>query len=177
MEPSTNNWKVGEIASFPWISTIFKKRGTTIYKHVYSSRFICIRECDETHSGILLKVLGKTSPKDIMIVGGEPFCKDERDDLLIGKAYSSFRFPTLNEVTEALEVIRENPSLMSVFKEASMSFDPNSAFWVREASRTLLLQKKLKFYNATTGTLCTATDDTSRCRLAILHFSKEQVLF
>lgn len=81
MKPNENSWKVGEKTSFPWKSTVFKKNGTTIYKHFYSSSFICIREEDEGHRGILLKVIGRTSPKDIIMVGGEPFCKDEKDEM------------------------------------------------------------------------------------------------
>lgn len=169
------NWKVGDIDVFPWTSTVFKKSGSTTYKHYYSSRFICIREADDEHRGILLKVLGKASPHEIMMVGGEPFCKDERDDLLNGKVYSSFRFPSLQELTEALAIVRENPKLLSLFEEASMHFNPESSFWVRETSRKHIFQKKPQFYDASTGTLSVSTDDTPHYRLTMLYFQNGEL--
>ncbi|MCR5849599.1 MAG: hypothetical protein K6G92_02670 [Bacteroidaceae bacterium] len=176
MNSDENDWKVGDIDGFPWTSTIIKKSGSTTYKHYYNSRFICIREAGDGQSGILVKVLGKTSPHDIMLVGGEPFCKDERDDLLTNKVYSSFRFPTLQQLTEALAVIRENPSLMSVFDETSMHFDTESSFWVRETSRKLLIRKKPQFYDASTGTLCVSQDDTPHYRLSMLYFQNGRLM-
>ena len=170
MNPERNNWKVGDIEGFPWTSTIIKKRGSTTYKHYYNSRFVCIREADAEHRGILVKVLGKTSPRDIMMVGGEPFCKDERDDLFDGKVYSSFRFPTLQDLTEVLAIIRENPSLMSVFEEASMQFNTESTFWVREPAHKLLCRKKPQFYDASTDNLSVSSDDTAHYRLTMLYF-------
>ena len=176
MESNENNWKVGEIVSFPWTSTTIKTRGKTFYKHFYGSRFICIQEAKEEHRGILVKVLGKTSPQDIIMVGGEPFCKDERDELITGKSYFSFRFPTFNDLTEVLAIIRENPKLMSVFDKAAMHFNPDSTFWVRESTRKLLL-KKPQIYDSHNGSLCIASDNTSHYRLTLLYFYKEKLIY
>ena len=96
--------------------------------------------------------------------------------LLASKVYSSFRFPTLQQLTEALAVIRENPSLMSVFDEASMHFDTESSFWVREMSRKLLISKKPQFYDACTGTLCDSQDDTPPSRLTMLYFQNGRLM-
>ena len=148
MKSDNNNWKVGDIDSLPWNSILIKKKGSNVYKHFYSSRYICIREENGPQPGILLKVLGKASLREITMVGDEPFCKDERDDLLKGKVYSSYRFPTLEELTEVLAIVRENPKLMTLFEEASMHFNPNSTFWVREPASRLLFHKKPQFLPA-----------------------------
>ena len=176
MEQVENKWKKGELVNFPWESTTFKKSGSTIYKHFYSSRFICIREEDEGHRGILLKVLGRTSPRDVLMVGGEPFCKDERDDRIGGKTYSSFRFPTTDEVTEALGILRENPDLMPIFEKEGMHLNLNATFWVREPARSLLIVKKPQFYDTGTNTIATASDGTSHYRLTMVYFYKGQII-
>lgn len=177
MEQAENSWKKGELVNFPWESNIFKKSGSTIYKHFYSSRFICIREEDEGHRGILLKVLGRTSPRDILMVGGEPFCKDERDDRLNGKTYSSFRFPTSEEVIEALGILRNDPELLQTFEKESMHLNINATYWVREATRSLLLVKKPQFYDASTNIITNVTDGTSHYRLTMLYFYKGEIIF
>lgn len=170
MESNENNWHVGEIVTLPWTSNTFKKSGSSVYKHFYSSRHVCIREADATQEGILVKVLTPTARHRISMVGGEPFCRDDVDDLFSGKAYSSFRFPTQEEVMEVLDIIRANPSLVPVFKQASMQVDTNATFWIREISRSMLLQKKPQFYDARSGNVDVAVDDTARQRLSILYF-------
>ena len=177
MESKENQWKVGELVSFPWKSTVFKKSGSTIYKHFYSSRFICIREEDEGHRGILLKVLGRTSPRDIMMVGGEPFCKDERDDRLGGKTYSSFRFPSSEEVIDALEILRANPGLLAVFEKESMHLNLNATFWVRESARNFLLMKKPQYYGIHTGVVTKATGNVPHYRLTMVYFRNGELIF
>ena len=177
MASNENNWKVGDFEGFPWTSTVIKKSGSTVYKHFYTSRFVCIREAEGGQRGILLKVLGKASPHEIMMVGGEPFCKDERDDLLKGRVYSSYRFPTLQELTEALAIVRENPKLKSVLDELSMHFDPDSTFWVRELARHHLFQKVPQFYNASTGVLSASSDNAPHYRLTLLYFQNGKLTF
>ena len=177
MEQTENSWKKGELVNFPWKSNIFKKSGSTIYKHFYSSRFICIREEDEGHRGILLKVLGRTSPHDILMVGGEPFCKDDRDDRLDGKTYASFRFPTSDEVIEVLEIFRKDPKLLQTFERESMPLNINRTYWVRETVRNLFLAKRPQFYDVSTNTVTKATDGTSHYRLTVLYFYKGEIIF
>lgn len=177
METKENQWKVGELVSFPWKSTVFKKSGSTIYKHFYSSRFICIREEDAGHRGVLLKVLGRTSLKDILMVGGEPFCKDEREDRLSGKTYSSFRFPSSAEVMDALEILRANQGLLAIFDKESMHLNLNATFWVRESARNLLLMKKPQYYDTGTGLVTTASGSLAHYRLTMLYFRNGELIF
>lgn len=170
MESNEYNWHEGEIAILPWTSTTFKKSGSTIYKHYFRSRFVCIRESNEEQSGILVKVLSDTAKHRISMVGSEPFCKDDVDDLSAGIALSSFRFPMLEELTEVLDIIRGNQNLMPVFKDASMNLDLNGTFWIRETARKLLLQKKPMFYDANSDSLMTAADDTPHSRISLVYF-------
>lgn len=177
MEFKTDNtWRVGEIEGLPWTSTVIKKSGSTIYKHYYSSRFICIREENGNQPGILLKVLGKTAANEVMMVDGEPFCKDDKDDLVKGKVYSSFRFPTLDELREVLDVFHMNPKLSALFDEASMHFSLNSTYWVREARKTFFRMKP-QFYDAAAANLSVSSDNASHYRLAILYFHKGKLTY
>ncbi|MBO7067609.1 MAG: hypothetical protein J6W52_02870 [Bacteroidaceae bacterium] len=176
MEQNENNWKIGEEVSFPWTSTTLKTSGKTFYKHFYGSRFICIRPADEGKRGILIKVLGKTSPQDIMMVGGEPFCKDDRDELVTGKSYFSYRFPALSDLKEALAIIRENPKLLPIFDKAGMHLNPDSTFWIRESVRKILFRKP-QIYDSRTGSLFTTTDGTSPYRIALLFFLKDEFTY
>lgn len=169
MEQNENNWKAGEIVNFPWKENTFKKQGLVTYKHYYSSRFVCIRAAQDGQRGILLKVLGRLSARDITTVGGEPFCKDESDYSLTDKSYCSFRFPLLQDAKEALNVISENPSLMQALKEAEMHLDPKATFWVRETARSLF-RRKLQFYDPKSGTVSPATDEEPHGRLSLLFF-------
>lgn len=176
MESNENNWKAGEAVNFPWTDNTFKKQGSTSYKHYYNSRFVCIREAHDGQRGILLKVLGKLSARDILVVGGEAFCKDERDDSIKGKSYYGFRFPDSRELTEALAALREKPELMKALKESEMYLDPDSTFWVREP-KCSLLRKKPQFYDPKTGTVRPATDDEPHCRLTLVFFHKGTLTF
>ena len=177
MEENVNSWKMGEIASFPWTSSNLKKSGSTFYKHFYSSKYMCIREEDGGHRGILLKVLGRTSARDITMVGGEPFCKDEKEEMLAGKTYTSFRFPTLNEVIEVLEILRDNPKVCPLLEENSMHLNPAAPFWVRETSTNLLLRKKPQFYDPNTTKLSTSPDATlPPYRITLLYFYKGELI-
>ena len=177
MESNDNNWQVGEIAILPWTSNTFKTSGSQIYKHFFRSRFICIRESTDAQPGILVKVLDKTPLHRIMIQGGEPFCKDDVDDLFKGYAYSSFRFPTLDELTEVLNIIRSSPDLQQLFEKASMNIELNGEFWVRETTHKRLIQKKPQFYDVRAGILATASDDTPRNRLTIVYFHNGELIW
>ena len=63
--------------------TDLKNGSRTGYKRLIASRYICIREESEGKPGILLKVLGKATKDDMLIVSGEPFCKDDADELCV----------------------------------------------------------------------------------------------
>ena len=177
MDSDDYKWKVGAFKNLPEVSRVFMKKGSTTYKHFYGSRFVCIREEDAEHPGILMKAIGLTSLHEIIVVGGESFCMDEGEDLLSGKVYSSFRFPTVEQLTEALAILRENPSLMTIFDDLIMPFDLNSTFWVREPVRNFLFQKKPQFYDARTGTLSSSSYKTLHNRLTMVYFRKGELIY
>ena len=178
MEENENSWKLGEFATFPWVSTDTKKSGSTFYKHFYSSTYLCIREEDGGHRGILLKVLGRTSARDIIMVGGEPFCKDEKEEMLAGKTYSSFRFPTTNEVMDVLEILQTTSDFGALLDGNSMHINPVAPFWVREPGTSLLLQKKPKFYDPKTGKHSTSADtNLPPYRISLLYFYKGELIY
>ena len=167
------NWRLGEIVSLKWNYELIKKSGQKSYAYCAVSSYICVREATDRQYGILVKVLGKTSKEHIMFVNGEPFCKDEREDLLKGKCYYSFPFPTLNALKEVLEIVNSNEALKGRFEAESMKFNPASTFWVREAAGGFL-SKKPQYYDAASGQLCKATDNAAHYRLSIAYFNKNE---
>ena len=167
------NWRLGEIVSLKWNYELIKKSGQKSYAYYAVSNYICVREATEGQCGILVKVLGKISKEHIMFVNGEPYCKDEREDLFKGKCYYSFPFPTASALKEVLEIVGSNKVLRDRFEAESMSFNTVSTFWVREAAGSFLA-KKPQYYDATSGLLCKATDNTAHSRLAIAYFNKNE---
>lgn len=172
-ELKTDNWRLGELVSPKWNYELIKKDGQKSYAYYAVSSYICVREATDGQCGILLKVLGKTSKKYIMFVNGKPFCKDEREDLFKGMRYYSYPFPTASALKEVLEIVGSDEVLKERLKAESMSFNPLSTFWIRETAGNLL-SKKPKYYDATSGQLCKATDDTPHYRLTIAYFNKNK---
>ena len=178
MENNEYNWKVGEIVSVPKQSEKVKGGRLKEYHHYISSRFVCIREAADGQPGILLKVLGKIDSANLLIIGGEPFCKDDKDESFTGDTYFSFRFPTANELKLVLEILSNNPDLVPKFDRGTSHFKPESSFWVREIARRFLIEKQYQFYDARTKIL-------SRCRnpfdvnyrVTIAYFDKSQLWF
>lgn len=168
------NWRLGELVSLGWNYKVIKKNGDIFYAYYAASHYICIREATNGQCGILVKVLGKIPMDRIMLVNGEPFCKDEREELFMGKRYYSYPFPTLNALKEVLEIISSNEALQGRFKTASMRLNPASSFWVRETAGTFL-KKKLQYYNATSGQLCKGNDDATHYRLSIAYFNNNEM--
>ena len=64
MESDKKNWKLGEVVLLPRQTSKINKK----YDYLMTSRYICIREASEGQRGILLKVLGETARKHIMII-------------------------------------------------------------------------------------------------------------
>lgn len=172
METTENNWTLGELVTLPREEKLLKKGGTTSYSRYIASRYICIREATDGHSGILMKVLGKTSGERIMMMNGEPFCKEDREELFLGKRYFSYPFPTANAVMDALDIVRNNQDLQQKFEAASMDFTPDSTFWVSETTRNMLLQKKPQFVSGRDGQLYPARDDGEHYRVTFVYFYK-----
>ena len=173
IDSKENDWRLGELASLSWNEKLIKKSGNKSYAYYAVSRYICIREATDEQSGILVKVLGRTPGEHIIFVNGEPFCKDEGEDLLKGRRYYSYPFPTVSALKEVLEIVGSNPGLKERFEEESMHVNPASTFWVRETAGSFL-SKKPQYYDATSGMLCKATDDTAHYRLTIAYFDKDE---
>ena len=102
METPEHKWSVGELVSLTWNERQLKKNGSTSYAELVSSRYICVREATDEQPGILVKVLGKVTRDQILLVSGTPFCKDDRDYLFRGKCYYSYPFPLADDLKEAL---------------------------------------------------------------------------
>ena len=78
MYSNENNWSAGQTVRLDREERLLKKSSYTSYKAFVESRFICIRERTDRQQGILVKILGQTSRKSILLAGGQPFCKDRR---------------------------------------------------------------------------------------------------
>ena len=167
------NWRLGELVSLKWNVKLIKKSSRNSYAYYAVSHYICVREATEGQCGILVKVLGKISKEHIMFVNGEPYCKDEREDLFKGKCYYSYPFPTVDALKEVLEIVCSNKALRNRFEAESMTLNPVSSFWVCETAGNFLT-KKPQYYDATSGLLCKATDNTAHYRLAIAYFNKNE---
>ena len=175
METPEHKWSVGELVPLSWNERLLKKSGSTSYAELVNSRYICVREATDKQPGILVKVLGKVTRDQILMVNGNPFCKDDRDYLVKGKRYFSYPFPLADDLKEALDIIEANPNLQQRFEEESMRFNPSSTFWVRGIARRMLGLKKLQFFDAGTDQLSKAHDDTPHYRLTIAFFNKEKL--
>ena len=172
METTENNWILGELVNLPHQEKLLKKSGSKSYSRFIGSRYICIREATEGQRGILMKVLGKTDGDRIILVNGEPFCKDDREELFAGKRYFSYPFPRDNEVMEALDILRGNQDLQRKFEEASMHVNPDSTFWVSDTVRNMLLRRKPQFLGGRDGQLYPANDDSEHYRVTFVYFYK-----
>lgn len=175
-ELKTDNWRLGELVSLKWNYKLIKKDGQKSYAYYAVSGYICVREATDEQCGILLKVLGKISKKHIMFVNGEPFCKDEREDLFKGMRYYSYPFPTVDALKEVLEIVSSNEALKGRLEAESMSFNPASSFWIREAAGNFLT-KKPQYYDAGSGQICKATDNTAHYRLTIAYFQQDELFW
>ena len=178
MDSDNNNWKLGEVAILPRTTKRLKESGTTIYEHVVASRYLCVRESTDQQHGILVKVFGKMTREHIKLVCGKPFCKDDKEDLFLGDRYFSYPFPSLKEVQDVLEIIRNNKDLVQQFETASMHINPESTFWVSETTTGHLpFAKKPQFYDARSRSLSPANDYAPHYRLSLVFFHKGELTF
>lgn len=174
MDQLENNWKLGEMANLPRQEKV-KKDGSTSYVNYIESRYICVREAIDGRRGILMKVLGKAYSDQVKMVGGEPFGRDEHEDLFAGQRYYSYPFPTANEVQEVLEILRDNPSLLQKFEDARMHVNPDGMFWVRETARNAFLIKIPQVYSGHDNQIHNISDDTNYYRITMVYFYKGQL--
>lgn len=161
---------VGETVNLKRITTSLKKSGTKLYEQLVGSRYICIREAKDGQKGILVKVLGKVPAEQILMVDGQPFSKDDREDLFEGTCYYSYSFPTLEDLKEVLSIIRSNLDLVNQFEKASMHINPKSKFWVNETASRLIIMKKPLCYDASSDSLNTASNNDAPYRLTLVYF-------
>lgn len=174
MESNVNNWKLGEIANLPRKEKVLKD-GSTSYVHYIASRYICVREATEAQQGILMKVLGKAYSDQMKMVGGEPFGKDDYDELFDGHRYYSYPFPSANEVKEVLDILRDNDSLLQEFEEAKMHVNPDGMFWVRETAHNVFRKKIPQVYSGQDDLLHNPSNDTNYYRITMVYFSNGQL--
>ena len=172
MASTENSWHLGEIVTLPRAEKLLKRSGSAVYEQLIGSRYICVREETEGHRGILVKVLGKIMPEYIMTVGGQPFSKDDREELFVGKRYFSYTFPAMKDLQEVLDILRKNPDLIQIFEKASMHINPKSKFWVNEMESILLVKKKALCYDAYSEQIITPSKDDAPYRLTMVYFYK-----
>ncbi len=154
-----NNWTLGEVTTIKRMERTLKESDSTSYMQYISSRYICIREDNGEQRGILLKVLGKIHRDQIDMVNGQPFCKDDHQDLFAGHCYSSYPFPSVKEVQEVLEILRDNKSLLQNIK------------------RNKFFMKKPQIFSRRNGQLLPAQDDGYHYRISIVYFSKGSLIW
>ena len=169
MESDKKNWKLGEVVLLPRLTSQINKK----YESLMTSRYICIREDSESQRGILLKVLGETARKHIMIQGGKPFCKDDKFEGLYSSTYYSF--PSVKELKEVLDILKKDETLLEIFEKAKMHINPNSTFWVRDTASRLFFLKEPQYYDASLGQLVATSDDETHYRLTIAYFHKSNI--
>lgn len=174
MDQHENYWKLGEMANLPRQEKV-KKGGSTSYVNYIASRYICVREATDGRRGILMKVLGKAYCDQVKMVGGEPFGRDEHEELFAGQRYYSYPFPTANEVQEVLEILRANPTLLQKFEDARMHVNPDGMFWVRETARNAFLIKIPQVYSGRDNQIHNISDDTNYYRITMVYFYKGQL--
>ena len=176
MEKNESNWKLGEIVNLPRTERKLED-GITNYVNYIESRYICVREATDGQRGILVKVLGKAHRDHVKVIGGRPFCKDDREELFIGRHYYSFPFPSASDVQEVLEILKWNESLVDKFEDARMHINPNSMFWVSETVRNAFLKKTPQVYVASSGQLQNPSGDTNYYRITMVYFYKGQLIW
>jgi hypothetical protein len=171
MQSDMKNWSLGEIVFLPRQTSKINKK----YEYLMESRYICIRETTEGQRGILLKVLGETARKNIMMQSGKPFCKDEKNEDINSNTYYSFRFPSANELKDVLDILKKDETLLDKFEKIGMPINPNSTFWVRDTASRLYFLKEPQYYDATIGKHAATSDDETHNRLTIVYFYKSNI--
>lgn len=171
MTSDGKKWTLGETVNLPRKTSHFKSGGLKSYEYLVGSRYICIREATDDTQGILLKVLGKIPREHILMEGGEPFCKDDKNEGFASDTYYGYRFPSMKEVKEVLPILRNAPELVEKFEKASMHINPRSSYWVRDVLRNMLFIKKPQVYDSRSEVLAPAANDSDiHYRLAVVFF-------
>ena len=171
-QEKSQEWSVGELVNMERSTTQLKESGTNMYSNMVSSQYVCIRETTDGQDGILVRGLGNIRQRHIMIVSGEPFIKDERDDLFVGKQYYSHPLPTADELKEVLDIVRTDENIQQKLKACGMQFDSNGTFWVSDTKAKFCgLKRDLQYYDTKTGRLATAkSPDEYHQRITVAFF-------
>ena len=177
MASDKNNWSLGETVRLPREEKALKKRGLTRDEQFVTSRYLCIRQATSDQRGILLKVLGKAYSGDVKIIGGEPFCPDDSEEMFDGLRFFSYPFPDMNDVMDVLDILRQSPDLLQKLEDMKMHLNPNSAFWVRNTTRNILMLKTPQLYDACSGQLGAPSDNTPYYRITIVYFFKGELIW
>ena len=177
MNTTGNNWTLGEMANLKREEKGLKKGSTQSYIRYIASRYICIREATEGQQGILMKVLGKAYGDNVGIVNGEPFCKDDREELYSGVNYFSYPFPTASQVIEALNILKNNQTLLQKFEKAQMHVNPKSAFWVSDTKRSLFFKNNPQYLSGNDSQLYPADKDSEGYRITFVYFDKDHLIW
>lgn len=176
METNKNNWSIGEFADIPRTERKLTKRGSTTYMQYVSSGYLCIREEKNGQRGMLLKVLGRSTPEYVSVKAGQPFCKDDREELFYGTRYFSYPFNSAKRVGEVIAILRDNPKLLQQLEHRGMHVNLNAKFWVKDTKRTLWLRKKAQVFDPATGELEVPTGNDPYYRLSIVCFYKGELI-
>ena len=177
MKLNENYWNLGEIAKLPRIEKNLKEGDTIFFEQFVVSRYLCIREATDNQQGILLKVLGKANSNEIKVICGEPFCRDDHEEMFEGDRYFSYPFPKANQVKEVLDILRQSPRLLMTLESLKMHINPNSMFWVREIARKAFLFKIPQVYDSHTGQLLSVSNETPYYRISIVYFFNGELIW
>lgn len=164
--------RLGELVTLGWNTTLLKSGSSKSYSSIENSRYLCIREATKNQRGILVKGLGKIRRDQIMLISGKPFCKDERDELFVGKHYYGYPFPGVKELKEVLDIVRVDMDLQQKLIDNGMFFNPNGTFWVSDTKSQLLgMKHSMLYYAPSTDSLTAAKSaDDRHQRLAVVYF-------
>ncbi len=170
------NWRLGEIVNLPKITEHVGSHQIRSYEHFIRSHYICIREATSKQQGILFKILGKTMRKDILIKGGEPFCKDEKVEAFESDIYYSFRFPSSEELKTALDIIQDNPMLLGKLELSDKHISLRSTFWVRDITSKLLFFKDPLYFDGRSNKICPPTSSKDvHFRITLAYFTDSKI--
>lgn len=169
---TTTEWKTGEVVTIRRNSTLLKRSGTKLYSSIASSDYLCVREAAKGQRGILVKGLGKVRRERIMLVSGQPFIKDEREELFAGKHYYGYPFPTVDELKEVLDIVRSDMDIQQQLIDNGMFFYPEGTFWVSDTKSLFFgLKREPQYYDPSTNFLATAkSHDEHHQRITIAYF-------
>ena len=171
-ETTKTKWKAGEVVTISQNTKLLKRSDKKLYSNIAIENYVCVREATKGQRGILVKGLGKVRRERIIFVNGKPFLKDERDELFVGKHYYSYPFPTVDDLKEVLDIVRDDMDIQQTLIDNGMFFYPSGTFWVSNTKSLLLgLKKRLQYYDPPTDRIVTAkSHDERHQRITIAYF-------